>query len=139
MGKTFITLMDLAGPYTLSNKTSKDGWSKWAFLYKSCYEKDTRFPSLQASLSELFSLKDFEAMQQWARLTMKYIKSSKFRYTIAFAGEPKLKTIQKMMKKFEIKIKELEPSLIDFADKIFFLSLEKGEIKSLKPAKDYLD
>lgn len=138
MARTIITLFDLAGPYTLSDKTTKDCWSKWSFIYKSCYEKDSRYPSLQETLSELFSMKDLSEMQRWAHLIMEYIKSSKFRYIIAFDGPAKREKIQEMMDSLETKVKDYEPSLTDVMRKIYLLSLQDGKIHDICPANNYL-
>jgi len=138
MARTIITLLDLAGPYTLSNKTTKDSWSKWLFLYKKCYEIDARYPSLEASLKELFSMKDLSTMKCWADSVTEYIKSSHFRYVIAFDGLAKRENIQNLMQALEKKIKEYEPSLADVTKKIYFLSLQGGKIHDFRPATDYL-
>ena len=137
MAKTFITLFDIAGPYTLSDKTTKDSWSKWSFLYKSCYEKDSRYPSLQESLGELFSFKDIKEKQRWAQLVTEYIKSSKFQYVIAFAGEANRQNIQGMIEKLSKKINEYEPSLTDIKRLISFISLQHWKIHDFRPATDY--
>jgi hypothetical protein len=139
MAMTFITLIDIAGPYTLSNRTSKDTWSKWSFLYKTCYEKENRFPTLQDSLSELFSIRDFEKKKHWAQLVTESIKGSKFRYIIAFAGVPKRENIKELIRELKMRINEYDPSINDFVERISFLSLENGKIRNFSQARDYLD
>ena len=140
MAMTFITIKDFAGPFPLSDRGSmiKDSWSKWSFIYRRCYEKESRFPTLQESLNELFFIEDFEEKQHWAECVMKYIKSSKFRYIIAFAGQSDHGAIHSMIKEFESEIKKNDNSLSDLSEKLFFLSFMNKKIQNLSPAKDYL-
>ncbi len=135
---SIITLSDLAGPYTLSDKTTKDSWSKWSFLYHSCYETESRYPSLQESLNDLFFMKSLLEMQHWTDLITAYIKSSKFRYVIAFDGPANKENIQRMMNILEMNVKYYESSLADLAKIIYFLTLQDGKIRDIRPANDYL-
>jgi hypothetical protein len=142
MAMTFITIKDFAGPFPLSDRGSmvKDGWNKWAFIYRRCYEKDSRFSTLQASLNELFLIKNFEEKQYWAKRVMEYIKSSKFRYIIAFAGPPYRRAIQGLIKEFELKIGKYDSALSGFSEKPLFLSIaDTGKLLNLSSAKDYLN
>ncbi|MEI6154216.1 MAG: hypothetical protein WCQ90_09050, partial [Deltaproteobacteria bacterium] len=95
------------------------------------------YPSLQESLGELFSFKDIKEKQRWAQLVTEYIKSSKFQYVIAFAGEANRQNIQGMIEKLSKKINEYEPSLTDIKRLISFISLQHWKIHDFRPATDY--
>lgn len=89
-------------------------------------------------MRESFSMKDLSTMQRWADSVTEYIKSSHFRYVIAFDGLTRRENIQNLMQALEKKIKEYEPSLADVTKKIYFLSLQEGEIHDFRPATHYL-
>lgn len=138
MAKTLITLSDLAAPYTVCG-AGVSSWSKWAILYKNCFEKELRFPALSNTLEERFSLKTDQGKQKWADSIMEYIRSNKYKYIIAFSGAARREKIKEMMILLEEKVFAYEPAFNNVRKKIFIISLLNGKITDLRPVGDYLD
>lgn len=142
MAQTYITIQDFAGPFPLSDKKKKsiikNNFDKWRLIYRRCYEKESRFPSFQDSLENLFLLRDFEKKQIWAEQAMKHIKGYKYRYIVAYKGDAEVENIQTLVKNINSISNDYNNSFSNLSEKLLFLSISSDrKIRYIKPASAF--